>query len=33
VTLVGEIVKITSPAELKDCKDFYADRFPDQAFF
>ena len=33
MTLVGEIVKITSPAELKDCKDFYADRFPDQAFF
>lgn len=31
VTLVGEIQKITSPAELKDCKEFYADRFPDQA--
>ena len=31
VTLVGEIQKITSASELKDCKDFYADRFPDQA--
>jgi len=31
VTLVGEIQKITSPAELKDCKEFYADRFPEQA--
>jgi hypothetical protein len=31
VTLVGEIQKITSAAELKDCKEFYADRFPDQA--
>jgi len=31
VTLVGEIQKITSAAELKDCKEFYADRFPEQA--
>lgn len=31
VTLVGEIQKITSPVELKDCKEFYADRFPEQA--
>jgi hypothetical protein len=31
VTLVGEIKKITSGVELRDCKDFYADRFPEQA--
>ena len=31
LTLVGEIEKITKPAELRDCKEFYADRFPDQA--
>ena len=31
VTLVGEIQKITSATELNDCKEFYADRFPDQA--
>ncbi|EKX32021.1 hypothetical protein GUITHDRAFT_156432 [Guillardia theta CCMP2712] len=31
VTLVGEIEKISNPQELKDCKEFYADRFPDQA--
>lgn len=31
VTLVGEIQEITDVKELQDCKDFYADRFPDQA--
>jgi len=30
-TLVGEIEEITNPKELQDCKEFYADRFPDQA--
>ena len=31
VTMVGEISKITDERELKECKEFYADRFPDQA--
>mmetsp|Transcript_12215 Transcript_12215/g.19194 ORF Transcript_12215/g.19194 Transcript_12215/m.19194 type:complete len:395 (+) Transcript_12215:431-1615(+) len=31
VSLVGEIQEITDAQELKDCKEFYADRFPEQA--
>jgi len=31
VTLVGEIERITDAAELKDCSEIYADRFPDLA--